>query len=203
MQDEEFPSLPLRCLCGVFWFCFFLFLLFSVKRLTSLTALETGVLQPHEQTQHEYWLSWVLAVSAHPCVSGWILNQLLPGWFCWTAVPWWQLSPISDLKYQVSRMMCSVIRMELSFPYSLLEKLQVHSWHAAQVCSAWCTCSALEQFCRHLQPLSAKARNLSLPACGVADPRYLWVGSLPEIAKPFWVSDRMPCTDVVQGCALI
>lgn len=55
VQDDKFPSLPLRCFWIGFGSFFFLpFSLSSVKCLTSLTAPGTGMLQPQEQTRHRY-----------------------------------------------------------------------------------------------------------------------------------------------------
>lgn len=111
-------------------FCFVLFYrnsVTSVKCLTGLAALETGMLELQERVclhQHQPihvpagpWPSYcqAAALGESAVVVGFQRGcskaiQLLPGTFCWIAALWWWLSPTWDLEYQVYRMVWDITR---------------------------------------------------------------------------------------------
>lgn len=111
-------------------FCFVLFYrnsVTSVKCLTGLAALETGMLQLQERVclhQHQPihvpagpWPSYcqAAALGESAVVVGFQQGcskaiQLLPGTFCWIAALWWWSSPTWDLEYQVYRMVWDITR---------------------------------------------------------------------------------------------
>lgn len=81
--------------------------------------------------------------------------------------------------------------MELGFPASLLEKPQVHSRATVGMHSTWCMGCLLQSSSADI----SVARKLPLMCAGAPDPGCLWLGNLPEIAKPFWVLStcQAPC----------